>query len=338
MFLADDVVIFPFKGILSIFREIHKAAIEEVAGEVREIRNELAALYQRLEQGAISDQEFDEREAPLLDRLDAIRPAAPATAPARSKCRCPTDLASTARGRAATRRFGARSATGPGSSPCPRPRPCPAPPARGARSKPRAGSPAWNATASATCRVERTTRPPRRRGHADAADDLERHHHDPPRVVVPAPLVRRPDRLRPIDPHDDRAPTASPRLGTSPRPRTDRHLKDSTTMPVNAPGVAHSVHSSTLADVLDGNISSAGSWASATESRPSSPPSSAPPWRPRPRRRPDVTSTPCPAPPGDRSESPPHAAPVRIESVHGRPRPIGGFYGWSHAGMMEEVP
>jgi gas vesicle protein GvpG len=72
MFLADDIVLFPFKGLLSIFREIHKAALEEIAGEGQAIRNELASLYRMLEQGAMTEEDFDDKERLLLDRLDAI--------------------------------------------------------------------------------------------------------------------------------------------------------------------------------------------------------------------------------------------------------------------------
>lgn len=72
MFLADDIVLFPFRGLLTIFREIHKAAIEEIEGEAQAIRDELASLYKSLEEGALTEEEFDSREGLLLDRLDQI--------------------------------------------------------------------------------------------------------------------------------------------------------------------------------------------------------------------------------------------------------------------------
>ena len=72
MFLADDVLLFPFKGILAIFREVYKAALEEIAGEAEALRVELARLYQMLEQGAIAEADFDAAEHRILDRLDAI--------------------------------------------------------------------------------------------------------------------------------------------------------------------------------------------------------------------------------------------------------------------------
>jgi Gas vesicle protein G len=72
VFLADDVLLFPFKSILTIFREIYNAAVQEMAGEAESIRVELSRLYQLLEQGAIDDETFDAQERELLDRLDTI--------------------------------------------------------------------------------------------------------------------------------------------------------------------------------------------------------------------------------------------------------------------------
>lgn len=72
MFLADDVLLFPFKGILAIFREVYKAALDEVAGEAEALRLELARVYQMLEQGVIAEADFETAEQRILDRLDAI--------------------------------------------------------------------------------------------------------------------------------------------------------------------------------------------------------------------------------------------------------------------------
>lgn len=72
MFLADDVILFPFKSILKVFQEIYKAAIEDIRSEADSIRNELSQLYLALESGAVTEDAFDAREAELLDRLDVI--------------------------------------------------------------------------------------------------------------------------------------------------------------------------------------------------------------------------------------------------------------------------
>lgn len=72
MFLADDVILFPFRSILKVFHEIYKAAIEDIRSEADSIRLELSQLYLALESGAVSEDLFDDRERVLLDRLDAI--------------------------------------------------------------------------------------------------------------------------------------------------------------------------------------------------------------------------------------------------------------------------
>jgi hypothetical protein len=72
VFLADDVVMFPFKSLLKVFKEIYNAAVQEMAAEADSIRNELSQLYLALEAGTLSEEAFDARERELLDRLDAI--------------------------------------------------------------------------------------------------------------------------------------------------------------------------------------------------------------------------------------------------------------------------
>jgi len=72
VFLADDILLFPFKSILSVFQEIYNAAVQELAAESDSIRAELSQLYLALEAGTLSEEAFDLRERELLDRLDAI--------------------------------------------------------------------------------------------------------------------------------------------------------------------------------------------------------------------------------------------------------------------------
>jgi hypothetical protein len=72
VFIADDVILFPFKSILFICREIYNAAIQEIASEADAIRTELSQLYLALEGGSLTEAAFDARESDLLDRLDEI--------------------------------------------------------------------------------------------------------------------------------------------------------------------------------------------------------------------------------------------------------------------------
>jgi len=62
MFILDDILLFPIKSILWMFREIHNAAQQELATEAETITADLSELYMMLETGRITEDEFDTRE------------------------------------------------------------------------------------------------------------------------------------------------------------------------------------------------------------------------------------------------------------------------------------
>jgi hypothetical protein len=70
MLVFDNLLLSPLRGLLRIFREIHKAAEQECDNEGEAIRAELRELYMKLETHQITEQEFDAAETVLLDRLD----------------------------------------------------------------------------------------------------------------------------------------------------------------------------------------------------------------------------------------------------------------------------
>lgn len=72
MLVIDDILLFPFRGLMFVFREIQNAAQEEVAGDAEAIRTELRELYMMLETRRIAEEEFDTRERELLDRLEEV--------------------------------------------------------------------------------------------------------------------------------------------------------------------------------------------------------------------------------------------------------------------------
>lgn len=72
MLIVDDILFSPVRSILWIFREIHKTAQEELASEAESIADQLRNLYMQLETARISEQEFDDQEKLLLDRLDKV--------------------------------------------------------------------------------------------------------------------------------------------------------------------------------------------------------------------------------------------------------------------------
>ena len=73
MFLIDDILLVPMRGLFWIFKEIRNAAKEEQANEAQAITTKLIELYMMLETGQLTETEFDAEEKVLLDRLDAIK-------------------------------------------------------------------------------------------------------------------------------------------------------------------------------------------------------------------------------------------------------------------------
>lgn len=73
MFLLDDILLAPTRGLLWIFKEIHHAVEAEQANEAEAITTKLSDLYMMLETGQMTEAEFDAEEKVLLDRLDAIK-------------------------------------------------------------------------------------------------------------------------------------------------------------------------------------------------------------------------------------------------------------------------
>jgi hypothetical protein len=72
MLLIDDLLLAPLHGLLWVARQLDDAASQEQEKEKEELETRLRELYLRLEDGQLDEQEFEAREAELLDRLDAI--------------------------------------------------------------------------------------------------------------------------------------------------------------------------------------------------------------------------------------------------------------------------
>jgi len=70
MFILDDILLAPARGVGWIVNQVRQAATHEFENEADAVRNELRELYMMLEAGRISEQEFDAQERPLLERLD----------------------------------------------------------------------------------------------------------------------------------------------------------------------------------------------------------------------------------------------------------------------------
>lgn len=76
MFIVDDILLAPAKSMWWLFKEIHKAAAQELAADAERLTRELSDLYRQLERGEITEAQFDEREEQILELLDAMDQAA----------------------------------------------------------------------------------------------------------------------------------------------------------------------------------------------------------------------------------------------------------------------
>jgi len=80
MFLLDDILLSPARGLMFVMREIKKAVDAERAADRRRIMAALTSLHRALDDGSISEAEFETREAELLERLDKMGDGTPENA------------------------------------------------------------------------------------------------------------------------------------------------------------------------------------------------------------------------------------------------------------------
>lgn len=70
MFFVDDVMMSPFKGFMFLAREVANAVEQEQENRRDNLMHELTELHRLFEKGDMSDEDFDAREAEILDLLD----------------------------------------------------------------------------------------------------------------------------------------------------------------------------------------------------------------------------------------------------------------------------
>jgi hypothetical protein len=71
MFLFDDILLAPLKGVIWLGKKINEVG-EKKLYDKDSIKEELMALQLQFELDEINEQEYDEKEKELLDRLDAV--------------------------------------------------------------------------------------------------------------------------------------------------------------------------------------------------------------------------------------------------------------------------
>jgi len=72
MFLIDDILLAPLKGVVWLGKKINEVVEKEFSDQGR-IKEELMQLQLRFEMDEISEEEYKKQEKELLERLDAIR-------------------------------------------------------------------------------------------------------------------------------------------------------------------------------------------------------------------------------------------------------------------------
>jgi hypothetical protein len=72
VFIIDDLILAPAKGFMWLVRELHDAAERDIAATRDDAMRQLQSLHMKLEAGHITEDEFDQREAELLDLIETI--------------------------------------------------------------------------------------------------------------------------------------------------------------------------------------------------------------------------------------------------------------------------
>ena len=72
MFILDDILLAPIKGVIWLGEKFNEVVEEEVSSEGR-IKERLMELQLRFELDEISEEEYEQKEEELLKQLDAIK-------------------------------------------------------------------------------------------------------------------------------------------------------------------------------------------------------------------------------------------------------------------------
>ena len=72
MFLLDDILLSPLKGLVWLAEKVDEVAQRELSDE-GSLKNKLMELQLRFELDEISEEEYTQQETELLDRLNAIQ-------------------------------------------------------------------------------------------------------------------------------------------------------------------------------------------------------------------------------------------------------------------------
>jgi hypothetical protein len=72
MIIIDTLLSAPLRGLLFVLKKVDEAVWKETEAEEQAIMAELSTLHRALDEGTITEAEFDAREKEFLDQLDRL--------------------------------------------------------------------------------------------------------------------------------------------------------------------------------------------------------------------------------------------------------------------------
>ena len=72
MFLLDDILLAPMKGLAAVCRKVEEAARQDLENQSKSTMLALGELHRRLEAGQIDEKDFDLEEARLLEQIEKL--------------------------------------------------------------------------------------------------------------------------------------------------------------------------------------------------------------------------------------------------------------------------
>jgi hypothetical protein len=72
MFLLDDILLAPMKGLAAVCRKVEEAARQDLESQSKSAMLALGELHRRLETGQIDEEAFDLEEARLLEHIEGL--------------------------------------------------------------------------------------------------------------------------------------------------------------------------------------------------------------------------------------------------------------------------
>ena len=73
MFIIDDILLAPIKGVVYIAKKIHELAEEELVDTEEKLKRELLDIQMLFETDQISEEEYQKGEKDILGRLESLK-------------------------------------------------------------------------------------------------------------------------------------------------------------------------------------------------------------------------------------------------------------------------